>query len=151
MELQPGDWAPEFALPDQHDTRRALSDYRGRWIILYFYPEDMTSGCTTEACQMRDGAKDFEAADAVVLGVSVDSVDSHKRFADAEGLNFPLLADVEQRVSAQYDVLNEQSKRAVRTTFLIDPDGVIRKIYEKVDPSGHAEKVLSDLADLQAE
>jgi peroxiredoxin Q/BCP len=151
MSLEIGQTAPEFALLDQHETRRRLSDYRGKWVILYFYPEDRTSGCTTEACQMRDNLEDFEAADAVVLGVSTDSVDSHERFADAEGLHFPLLSDEEKLVTKQYGVLNTEGDRALRSTFIINPEGKIREIYEQVEPSGHADNVLHDLERLKNE
>ncbi len=146
-----GEVAPDFTLPDQSGTEYTLSKYRGRWVLLYFYPKDMTSGCTKEACMIRDAFPRFEGVHARVFGVSVDSVTSHKKFAERYSLPFPLLADEGKEVVQKYGVWGEKkfAGRAYmgtkRTSFLINPDGVIAKVYENVKPEVHAEEVLADL------
>jgi peroxiredoxin Q/BCP len=151
MSLEIGQAAPEFALPDQDGVRRALSDYRGQWVILYFYPKDDTPGCTTEACQMRDNLRDFNQAKTEVLGISVDSVASHKKFADKYHLTFRLLSDQSKQVVTQYGVWVEKTfmgrtyMGTERTTLLIDPEGQIVAVYAKVKPEGHASQVLQDV------
>ncbi len=155
-----GTQAPDFTLPDQEGKEHSLSDYKGKWVLLYFYPKDDTPGCTIEACTIRDQFKDFKKIGAVVLGVSTDSVASHKKFANAYELPFTLLADVTKEVVGQYGVFGEKKfmRRRVapdgvletymgtmRTSFLIDPEGKIAKIYEKVKPEAHATEVISDL------
>lgn len=149
-----GQQAPDFTLPDQDGVSHALSSYRGKWVLLYFYPKDNTPGCTIEACMLRDQFENFEKIGAVVLGVSTDSVKSHKKFA--EGYNFPftLLADETKEVVGAYGVFGEKKfmgrtyMGTRRTSFLIDPRGKIAKVYEKVKPPMHASEVLADLAEL---
>lgn len=133
----------------------SLKDERGRWVLLYFYPKDMTPGCTKEACAVRDTFPSFEKLNAVVWGVSADSVESHKKFAESYNLRFPLLADTEKKAIEAYGVWQEKNMMGrkymgiVRSSFLIDPEGNIAKVYEKVKPEIHAEEVLSDLKTLQ--
>lgn len=143
--------APDFRLPDQDNNWHRLSDYKGRWIIVYFYPKDDTPGCTSEACSMRDNMVKFNSLKTVVLGISVDSVKSHKKFADKYGLTFPLLSDEKKEVVQTYGVwqkkkfLGKEYMGVARSTFLIDPEGKIAKVYEKVKPEGHAEEVANDI------
>lgn len=146
-----GQPAPDFALPDQHGDSHKLRDYRGQWVVLYFYPKDDTPGCTTEACRFRDDIRQLRALGAQVLGVSVDSVSSHADFAKQHGLPFPLLADEAGAVAERYDALFDLlvTRLAKRKTFLIDPAGVIAKIYAEVDPDNHSEQVIEDLKQLQ--
>ena len=154
MTLESGAQAPPFSLPDQDGATHALSDYRGKWVLLYFYPKDNTSGCTKEACAIRDEFPRFGKLDAVVLGVSKDSVESHKRFADKHGLPFTLLSDADTRVQQAYGVWGKKKMAgreymgAFRKSFLIDPEGKIAKVYEKVKPLEHAAEVLEDLREL---
>jgi len=138
MILKVGQTAPEFTLQDQGGTERSLKEYRGAWVLLYFYPKDDTPGCTKEACAIRDDFPDFGALKAQVLGVSTDSVTSHKKFAEKYSLPFTLLADEKREVVGLYGVSS-------RTSFLINPEGVIAKIYENVKPEVHAKEVLQDL------
>jgi thioredoxin-dependent peroxiredoxin len=144
-----GDVAPEIALPDQDGTDVRLSDYRGRKVVLYFYPKDDTSGCTTQACGLRDRIDEIDARDAVVLGVSPDPVASHRKFVDKYDLPFRLLADTDHAVAEAYGVWKEKSMYGrkymgvERTTFLIDEDGRISEVLEKVKPAGHVDDVLS--------
>ena len=146
--------APDFTLSDQHGKPHTLSEYRGSWVLLYFYPKDDTPGCTIEACTIRDQFKDFKKIGAVVLGVSTDSVESHKKFAEAYELPFTLLADVYKEVVGRYGVFGEKKfmgrtyMGTMRTSFLIDPKGVIVKVYEKVKPVDHAGEVIADLTAL---
>ena len=144
--------APAFSLPSQEGTAVSLEQFHGKWVVLYFYPKDFTSGCTLEAHNFQRDLDKFQAKNAVILGVSVDSVDSHKGFCTKEGLNFKLLADTEHTVSAKYGSLSDYNGTAyaARNTFLIDPAGVIRKVYLKVKPAGHSEELLSDLDTLSA-
>lgn len=149
--------APAFSLPDQDGKTHTLADYAGKWVLIYFYPKDDTPGCTIEACTIRDQFKDFKKIKAEVLGVSTDSIKSHKRFADAYELPFTLLADEEKKMVQAYGVWGEKKMmgRAYmgtkRTSFLIDPNGIVRKIYENVKPPVHAGQVLKDLRELQAQ
>lgn len=151
MTLKQGDKAPEFTLPDQDGKTHSLSDYKGQWVLLYFYPKDMTPGCTIEACTLRDNYSDFEKIDAVVLGMSADSVDRHKKMVDKHRLPFTLLADEEKETLKAYGVwakkkmFGKEYMGILRNSFLIDPDGKIAKIYEKVKPAAHAKEVLTDL------
>lgn len=143
--------AEDFKLQDQDGNWHSLADYRGQMVLLYFYPKDMTSGCTVEAQCFRDRMNDFRAFEIQVLGVSPDDVKSHKKFAEKERLNFPLLADVDKSVVQKYGVWVEKSmygKKYMgvqRDTFLIDGEGEILKHYEKVKPENHIEEVLDDL------
>ncbi len=152
MSVHVGKPAPSFSLLDQNGTRHSLSDERGHWVLLYFYPKDNTPGCTTEACGLRDDFLKFQNLEAVVLGVSVDSVESHQKFAKKYDLPFTLLSDTEKKVVRQYGVWAQKSffgntyLGTRRSSFLIDPHGVVRKIYEKVTPIKHAEEVLTDLS-----
>ncbi len=151
MKLKKEQTAPDFSLPDQDEKVHKLSDYIGKWVLLYFYPEDDTSGCTTEACNFRDSITKFSNILGVsILGVSVDSVESHKKFAEKYNLPFTLLADTEKKVVEDYDVKND-SGRAKRASFLIDKQGKIAKIYENVVPETHTEEVLKDLEILNAQ
>jgi len=149
--LKAGDAAPDFSLPDQEGRVHRLSDYRGRWVFLYFYPKDDTPGCTKEACGVRDHFPKFGRKDAVVFGISADPMESHKRFAQKFKLPFPLLADTEKKMIQAYGAWGQKSFMGKtymgiqRTSFLINPKGKIAKIYEKVKPEIHAEEVLADL------
>jgi len=146
-----GSMAPEFTLPSQEGAAVSLKDYRGKWVVLYFYPKDFTSGCTREAHNFQRDLAQYEAKNAVILGVSVDSADSHKKFCTKEGLNFKLLADTGHEVSKEYGSLTNLGvvKMASRHTFLIDPDGKIVKEFLEVNPGGHSEEVLAALGELQ--
>ena len=144
--------APAVSLPNQEGQTVTLDQNKGKWVVLYFYPKDFTSGCTVEAHNFqRDQAK-YEKANAVVLGVSLDTVDSLKGFCAKEGLNFKLLADTEGAATKAYDsgITHDGKNYSARNTFLIDPTGVIRKVYLKVNPQTHSDDVLADLAQLQA-
>ena len=140
-----GQAAPAFTLPSQDGSPISLDSYRGKWVVLYFYPKDMTKGCTIEAHNFQRDLSKFEAENAVILGVSVDKVDSHKEFCTKEGLTFHLLADPEHKVVDQYGSLGHFGDMtiAMRNTFLIDPKGKIVKVWTKVDPSVHSAEVLA--------
>jgi peroxiredoxin Q/BCP len=144
---QVGQAAPTFTLPNQTGTPVALGSYKGKWVVLYFYPKDMTSGCTKEAHNFQNDLDKYKAANAVVLGVSVDSVDSHKQFCTKDSLTFTLLSDEDKKVVEAYGSLGSfgPMKIANRNTFLIDPNGKIVKVWTKVDPSGHSDEVLAAL------
>jgi len=150
-QIKVGSKAPNFTLRDQNSIQHQLSDYEGSWVILYFYPKDDTPGCTTQACDFRDAVKRIIASKSNVFGVSLDSVESHKRFADKNNLPFSLLSDESGEVSEAYDSLNNfmSFKSAKRNTFIIDPDGKVAKIYLSVKPSTHSQMVLNDLNQLQ--
>jgi thioredoxin-dependent peroxiredoxin len=143
--------APEFTLTTNEGHPASLKDFQGQWVVLYFYPKDFTSGCTLEAQSFQRDLAKYEAAHAVILGVSVDSADSHKSFCAKEGLHFKLLSDPDARVSTQYNSVMEHNgaKYAARNTFLVDPQGKIAKVFTGVKPSGHSEEVLAALASLQ--
>ena len=149
--LEVGDKAPNFILNDQNNEAHQLSDYEGRWVILYFYPKDDTPGCTTQACDFRDAVKRIIASRSVVFGLSLDSVESHKRFSDKNNLPFSLLSDEEGVAAKSYDSLNNFMgyKSAKRNTFIIDPEGFLSKIYLSVDPKTHSQMVLRELSLLQ--
>ena len=146
-----GQAAPTFTLPSQTGADVSLESFRGKWVVLYFYPKDMTSGCTIEAHNFQNDLPKFEARNAVILGVSVDTVDSHKQFCTKDGLTFHLLADPEHKVVDAYGSLGHFGTFTIanRNTFLIDPNGKIVKVWTKVDPSHHSEEVLTALADLK--
>jgi len=143
-----GQPAPEFTLPDQHGAEISLSIFKGKPVVLYFYPKDDTPGCTTEACAFRDARANYAEAGAVVLGVSPDDVKSHAKFADKFQLGFPLLADIGNKVCEAYGVWKEKSMYGKtymgveRTTFLIDGDGIVKKAFPKVKVDGHSEAIL---------
>lgn len=146
-----GSPAPAFTLQDQAGKPHSLSDYKGKWVVLYFYPKDATPGCTTQACEFRDNIFAYRDLGAVILGVSVDDVASHKAFADEHSLPFPILADAEKKTAAAYGTLTKYvgiAELARRDTFIIDPQGRIAKHYQDVKPAGHSELVLADLKQL---
>ena len=142
-----GQAAPGFKLQDQNGDWHDLEDYRGSWLAVYFYPKDDTPGCTTEACNFRDNIYAFKGIGAEVVGISVDDVESHKEFSDKYKLPFVILADEEGATAEAYGVLRDWKliQIASRQSFIIDPDGVIAKHYEKVDPDTHTDEVLADL------
>lgn len=146
-----GSSAPDFTLPSQEGTSVSLKDYRGTWVVLYFYPKDQTPGCSREAHNFEVDQPKYGERNAVVLGVSLDSVDSHKKFCTKEGLNFKLLSDRDHKVTDAYGSLTNFGvvKFAARHTFLIDPAGKIAKAYTSVDPVKHSAEVLADLDALQ--
>jgi peroxiredoxin Q/BCP len=151
MELQPGDPAPDFTLPDQHGAPVSLSSLRGRPVVLYFYPRADTPGCTTQACGVRDHRPDYEQAGAVVLGVSPDPVNAIAKFDDKYDLGFPLLADEDHAVAEAYGVWVEKSRAGrtymgnERTTFVISPEGLVQDVFRKVKPAEHDQLVLEAL------
>ncbi len=152
LRLEIGMQAPDFTLPDQDGKLHTLSDYRGKSVLLYFYPKDDTPGCTKEACMLRDAFPHFEKLNAVVLGVSVDSVASHKKFIEKYNLPFTLLSDEHKKVVDLYHVwakkrlYGREYDGILRTSFLIDQEGDIEKIYHDVKPEKHAEEVIHDLS-----
>jgi peroxiredoxin Q/BCP len=152
--LSPGEEAPDFTLPDQDGREVSLSHYRGQRVVVYFYPKAGTSGCTTQACGIRDHRDDYEAAGAVVLGVSPDPVDAVKKFHDKEALNFSLLADEDHAVCEAYGVWGEKSMYgntymgASRSTFVIGEDGKVVHVIEKAKPKTHDDEVLEALGSL---
>ena len=145
--LKVGDDAPTFTLPDSLGNQVSLNDYKGKWVVLYFYPMDDTPGCTTEACHFRDDFKSLEAIGAKVIGVSIDDSFSHKKFAEKYNLPFPLLSDASGEVASRYGALNNflVIKLAKRYTYLINPQGKIAKIYLSVDTSKHSQEIIDDL------
>jgi peroxiredoxin Q/BCP len=148
-----GTAAPKFRLQDQAGKWHALDDYRGKWVVLYFYPKDNTPGCTTQACEFRDNIFAYRELGAVILGISVDDVESHRAFSEEHNLPFTILADTEKKVTASYGTLTKYLgvvELARRDTFIIDPQGRVAKHYVKVDPKGHSETVLADLKQLAA-
>jgi peroxiredoxin Q/BCP len=146
-----GEKAPDFTLPADDGNEVSLKDYRGKNVVLYFYPKDGTPGCTQEAIEFRDIAEDFEKEDAVILGVSKDSVKSHQKFKQKHQLPFTLLSDPEGKILDRYGVWKKRSlygrtfMGTERTTFLIDGNGIVKKVYRKVKPKGHAQVCLLDL------
>jgi peroxiredoxin Q/BCP len=145
-----GDAAPAFSLPDAKGETHKLSDYAGRWLVLYFYPKDDTPGCTKQACNFRDDLFQLEKLGAKVVGVSVDDTDSHAAFARKYSLPFPLLSDKDGKVADSYGALMNLGviKKAKRYTFLIDPQGKIAKTYLSVDTSRHSQEIIDDLKQL---
>jgi peroxiredoxin Q/BCP len=146
--------AVNFRLPDQNGKEHELTDYKGKWIVLYFYPKDDTPGCTKEACNFRDSFHELERLGVQILGVSKDSVPSHKKFAEKYHLNFPILSDESKKIIHAYDAwgvkkfLGKPFEGTLRKTYLINPKGEIEKIYENVNPLRHAGEVLNDLKSL---
>lgn len=155
MPIEINQKAPVFSLPDQEEKIHTISDYAGKWVLLYFYPKDDTPGCTKEACSVRDNMPKFEGLDTVVLGISADSVNSHKKFAEKYKLPFTLLSDRSKETIELYgawetkNILGKEIKVISRTSFLINPEGIVVKIYKNVNPRGHAEQVLADLNKLK--
>ena len=146
-----GSNAPTFNLTTNEGKQASLSDFKGKWVVLYFYPKDFTGGCTLEAHNFQRDLSKYDAANAVILGVSVDTAESHKSFCAKEGLNFKLLSDSDAKVSEQYGSVMEYNgmKLSARNTFIIDPQGKIVKVFAKVNPAVHSEEVLAALASLQ--
>ena len=148
MSVAEGEPAPDFSLPSGQGETVSLADFRGRKVVLYFYPRDDTPGCTTEACEFRDAVPRFRNEDAVILGVSPDSVDSHRKFKEKYDLNFPLLADEEHQVAEAYGVWKEKKMfgntfwGVERSTFLIDEEGRVERVWRRVRPAGHADEVM---------
>lgn len=142
-----GSTAPDFELTDQTGQLHSLEDYRGQWVVLYFYPKDETPGCTTQACEFRDNIFAYRELNAQILGVSLDDVDSHKNFAENHSLPFPLLADTQGNVAASYGVKTRMFGMTVakRQTFIIRPNGELAKHYEQVDVDAHSAHVIADL------
>ncbi|RMG60624.1 MAG: thioredoxin-dependent thiol peroxidase [Deltaproteobacteria bacterium] len=149
--IEPGKKAPEFTLPDKDENPVSLKDFRGRWVVLYFYPKDNTPGCTTEALEFTELIDRFEESGAVVIGISPDSPKSHRNFCEKKGLKVTLLSDREKEVLQKYGVwqlkkmCGRESMGVVRTTYLIDPEGRIAHVWEKVKAKGHARQVLEEL------
>jgi peroxiredoxin Q/BCP len=146
--LQTGAAAPNFSLPSQEDTQVSLSQYKGKWVVLYFYPKDMTTGCTIEAHKFQSDLPKYDALNAVVLGVSLDTVESHKTFCSKDSLTFKLLADPDHKVIDAYGVpvsARGDNKFAARDTFLISPDGKIAKVWTGVNPNTHSDDVLAEI------
>ncbi|MBI3804705.1 MAG: peroxiredoxin [Nitrospirae bacterium] len=143
--------APDFTLPDQDGKPVTLSSFRGQWVVLYFYPKDDTPGCTKEACSFRDNIVAIQHLNATILGVSVDSVASHKKFSDKHHLNFQILADDQFKVTQQYGTLTRfmGSDIARRSSVIIDPKGIIRKLFPAVEPTDHAREIHQTLKTLQ--
>ena len=146
-----GTAAPDFTLNSQESKPVSLHDFRGKWVVLYFYPKDFTNGCTVEAHNFQRDLAQYEQKNAVVVGVSVQDEDSHQKFCTKEGLSFKLLADTKQEVSTQYDSLMNLgvAKLSARHTFLIDPQGKVEKVWLDVKPDKHSEEVLAALTELQ--
>jgi peroxiredoxin Q/BCP len=146
-----GTAAPDFSLKTGDGSQVSLKDFKGKWVVLYFYPKDMTSGCTMEAKNFQRDLAKYDQTGAVILGVSVDSAQSHKDFCTKEGLTFKLLADPEGKVAAQYGSTMDYkgTTMAARNTFLINPKGEIAKVYMGVKPADHSDQVLKDLAELK--
>lgn len=145
--------APDFTLPSQDGSNVSLRQYRGKWVILYFYPKDGTPGCTIEAHNFQRDLSEYQSDNAVILGVSLDSSDSHQNFCAKQGLTFKLLSDTQRRVTQEYGSLSSilGFKIAERNTFLIDPSGKIAKVWTSVNPGGHSEQVLATLKELVAD
>jgi len=158
--LNPGDAAPDIALPVYSEAAPEgtlkLSDFEGKWVILYFYPKDSTPGCTTESCGFRDALPDFSAADAVILGVSRDSLKSHANFTAKQGLNFPLISDKDEALCKAFDVMQlkknygREYMGVERSTFIINPEGDVAYAWRGVKVKGHVEEVLETLRELQS-
>lgn len=156
MALEVGTKAPDFTANVDGGKEINLSDYKGKWVVLYFYPKDNTSGCTKEACAFRDNMEDITGAGATVLGVSPDSVNSHDKFKAKHELNFHLIADPEKEICNMYDIFGEKKMYGktymgvIRSTYIIDPEGEIKYVFSNVKVPGHVEKVIDTLKELQS-
>lgn len=156
MSVEVGKKAPDFTLPASNGEEVSLKDYRGKHVVLYFYPKDMTPGCTTQACDFRDNHESFKELDAVILGISPDPIDRHQKFIDKHDLPFLLLADEDHKVAEVYDVwklkkmFGKEYMGIERSTFLIDKDGNVMKEWRKVRVKGHVEEALEYLKEKQA-
>ena len=146
-----GESAPSFKLQDQNGDWHTLGDYKGKYVVLFFYPKDGTPGCTTEACNFRDNIFAFDDLNTQILGISLDDVDSHKEFSEKYSLPYPILADVEKESAVDYGVLGKFMMMTItkRESFIIDPDGLIVKHYKNVDPEKHTDEVIEELKSLQ--
>lgn len=155
MPIPAGSQAPDFSLPDENGDLRRLSDYRGKVVVLYFYPKDDTPGCTTEACGFRDRYQDYEKAGVPVIGISPDDVKKHQKFKAKYNLPFTLLADTDHTVCELYRVwgrkkfMGKEYDGVFRTTFLIDKDGTILRVFENVKPEGHSQEILKVLEEIK--
>lgn len=155
MALEEGKKAPDFTAKADGDKEVSLSDYKGEWLVLYFYPKDNTSGCTKEACAFTDNIEEFNKINSNVVGVSPDSVKSHDKFKDKHNLAFDLISDPEKEIAKNYEAFGEKKMYGktymgiIRSTYIIDPEGTIKKVYPKVRVKGHVEKVMEDLKELQ--
>ncbi|HIS28853.1 MAG TPA: thioredoxin-dependent thiol peroxidase [Candidatus Avamphibacillus intestinigallinarum] len=153
MSLEVGKQAPQFTLPNQKGEKVSLADYKGKHVVLYFYPKDMSPGCTTEACDFRDNHESFGELDAVIVGVSPDPVEDHKAFIDKHDLPFELLADEDHKICEEYDVwklkkmFGKEFYGVVRSTFIIDPEGNLQKEFRDVNAEGHVEDALNYIRD----
>ena len=146
--------APDFSLPDIKGRTRNLAEYKGKWVVLYFYPKDDTPGCTIEACSLRDARDDLAKVGTEIIGVSKDDTSSHEKFKAKHSLNFSLLTDADGAVIKAYGAWGKKmfgNEGILRKTFIIDPSGMVRKVYGRVTPLGHGEQVLTELKRLQAE
>ncbi|WP_373073797.1 thioredoxin-dependent thiol peroxidase [Sulfurimonas sp.] len=147
--------APEFCLPNQDDVEICSRDLKGKWVVLYFYPRDNTPGCTTEACEFTEALPDFADLDAIILGVSADTTKKHRNFIEKRDLGITLLSDEDTKMMQEYGVwqlkknYGKEYMGIVRTTYIIDPQGVVKAVFEKVRVKGHVEKVKETLAELQ--
>jgi peroxiredoxin Q/BCP len=144
--------APDFSLTDEEGKMHALADYKGKWLVLYFYPKDDTPGCTTEACSLRDARDDIAALDAEIVGISSDEASSHEKFKAKYTLNFTLLSDPEKVAINAYSAWGKKmfgKEGILRKTFIIDPNGMVIKVYGRVTPLGHGEQVVADLKSLK--
>ena len=146
-----GESAPSFKLQDQNGDWHTLGDYKGKYVVLFFYPKDGTPGCTTEACNFRDNIFAFDDLNTQILGISLDDVDSHKEFSEKYSLPYPILADVEKESAVDYGVLGKFMMMTItkRESFIIDPEGLIVKHYKNVDPDKHTDEVIEELKSLQ--
>lgn len=157
MALSVGNQAPDFTLSDQRGVQHNITQYRGKWVVVYFYPKDDTEGCTKEACSFRDNFESFKQRGIVVLGISKDTEASHKKFAEKYNLNFTLLSDPSGTVINSYEAWGEKTMMGrtfegiLRITYILDSQGVIRKVYENVRPEEHAQEILRDVVNLQDE
>lgn len=155
MELQIGDKAPNFSLPNQDNAEISLQDFRGSWVVLYFYPKDKTPGCTQEACDFRDNLANLSGLNAVVLGVSPDNVKTHQSFIDKESLNFTLLSDTDKKALKSYGawglkkLYGKEYEGVIRSTFVIDPQGKIAFLWKNVKVKGHIDAIKEKLQELQ--
>ena len=149
-EINTGQTAPNFNLQDQNGNWHTLDNYKGQWVVLFFYPKDQTPGCTTEACNFRDNIFEFQKLNAQILGVSLDDIESHQAFSEKYSLPYPILADVNKECATEYGVLGKFMMMTIakRQSFLINPEGQIVKHYKKVDPDTHTQEVIIDLKQL---
>ena len=149
-EINTGQTAPNFNLQDQNGNWHTLDNYKGQWVVLFFYPKDQTPGCTTEACNFRDNIFEFQKLNTQILGVSLDDIESHQAFSEKYSLPYPILADVNKECATEYGVLGKFMMMTIakRQSFLINPEGQIVKHYKKVDPDTHTKEVIIDLKQL---